>query len=115
MLGTLSFCDATLIHAVPDKIDIKDEMKSMHTARVKKLLASADKNGWWRNIPTCPSTGGVVVIKYGKPLIPDSLSCDMQLQMFNDCYQCLMEMHNKKICHTDVRLANILQCGDKFG
>ena len=115
LLGTLSFCDAALIHTVPNKIDIKKRMKSMHTARVNNLLASADENGWWRNIPTCPSTGGVVVMKYGKPLIPDSFSYDMQLQMFNDCFQCLMEMHNKKFCHTDVRLANILQFGDKFG
>ena len=117
LLGTVAFCNGSSA-AVRDaadsfpKVQFTEAMGSIQTKRAK-MLSSSPVRGWWNTEPPVPSTGGVVVMKFGEH-VSESEALVHRLQIFDNCYDCLDAMHEKEFCHTDVRLANVLRFGESF-
>lgn len=121
LLGTIPFsstaegreiCDSIVLNNL-DKFT--DGMQRIQAKRLEQLDGEASP-GWWRQLPNAPSTGGVVVMKFGElAAVPDTDgACHIRYKIFEDCLDSLRKMHDHKFCHTDVRLANILRFDDKF-
>lgn len=113
LLGHISFCDSS----VPDVLDPDVCTKAMRAIQTERseLLGKDDSAGWWRQLPKVPSSGGVVIMKFGTLVVaPDTSSHETRCQMFDNCLESLKEMHGHKYCHTDVRLANILRFDNKY-